>query len=171
MSDFGQKYVVDTNALSQIGRRRRASALFQEKAVIPSEVLHEAEGFPDVEMLRRNLYPSTSGVLEWLVRVMATVPAEDTALVDLYANRGAADPLVVASALNGQDRDSLYLDAPEWVVVTNDDAVRNKAVEFGLEVLSSVEFAAVIDASESREIDEKSDTACGVKGTGPNRWE
>ena len=155
MSGFGQRYVVDTNALSQIGRRRRSMAYFREHAAIPSEVAREAEGFPDIDALQENVLPTTSHVLEWLVQVMASVPAEDTTLVDLYANRGSADPLVVACALNGQALDSVYLDAPEWIVVTGDDAVRIKAGEFGLRVLSSAEFAAVIDASESREFDEK----------------
>ncbi|KQS98740.1 hypothetical protein ASG23_13430 [Cellulomonas sp. Leaf395] len=84
---------------------------------------------------------------------MATVPADDTALVDLYANRGNADPLVVACALNGQDEDSQYLDAPEWTVVTADNAVRAKAEEFGLRALSNAEFAALIDAAESNSPD------------------
>ncbi|MBM7830871.1 putative DNA-binding protein (UPF0278 family) [Agromyces cerinus] len=81
---------------------------------------------------------------------MSTVPARDKNLVDLYANHGAADPLVVACALDGRERDDLYLIAPEWVVVTGDKAVQSKAEQFGLTVLSNAEFAAVIDAAEGQ---------------------
>ena len=84
MNGFGQKYVVDTNALSQLRGHRRASAFFRENALIPGEVLHEAAGFPDINMLRKNIYPTTQRVLMWLMRVMATVPSSDTRLVDLY---------------------------------------------------------------------------------------
>jgi hypothetical protein len=150
MSWFGQRYVLDTNALSQLRRHRRESEFFREHTVIPSEVLHEAQGFPDIDVLRANLYPTTSSVLDWLVRIMATVPVGDTKLVDLYANHGGADPLVVACALDGKTRDGQFLGAPEWVVVTSDAAVRAKAEGFNLHVLNSAEFAAIIDAAEDQ---------------------
>ncbi|WP_104082770.1 hypothetical protein [Cryobacterium sp. Y11] len=148
MKGFGQRYVIDTNVLGQLRRHRRASAFFRENAVIPSEVLREAQGFPDIDALRKNRLPTTPKVLNWLVTVMATIPAADTNLVNLYANLGGADPFVVACALNGQDVDSVYLDAPEWIVVTGDAAVRDKAEEFGLKVFSSGEFAAIVDSAE-----------------------
>jgi rRNA maturation endonuclease Nob1 len=147
MSDFGRRYVVDTNALSQLGRRRRASEYFLESAVIPEAVRHEAKGFPDITSLRDNVHPTTPRVLQLLVEVMATVPDTDTRLVNLYANLGNADPLVVACALEGQEHDGQYLIAPEWFVVTGDEAVRDKAEEFGLKVLSNSQFAALIDGA------------------------
>lgn len=148
MSGFGERYVVDTNALIRLKSHRRASPHFLERAVFPSEVLREAARLPDIRALRANVYQTTPSVLNWLVRVMATVPPSDRTLVDLYANKGAADPYVIACALDGRDRDSVYLDAPEWIVVTNDDAVRDKAREFTLSVLSSAELADILDAAE-----------------------
>ncbi|KAE8762289.1 hypothetical protein [Georgenia thermotolerans] len=148
MTDFGTVYVVDTNTLSQLGRRRRAGTFFLEKARIPSEVLHEADQFHDLQALQGLEHPTTPSVLQWLTRVMATVPMDDTRLVDLYANRGGADPLVVACALDGRDRERQYLNPQEWAVVTADNAVRAKAEEFGLRVLSNTEFAALIDTAE-----------------------
>lgn len=145
MSDFGHRYVIDTNALSQLGRARRASSFFLENAVIPEEVMHEAAGFPDIGALRDNVHPTTPRVLHWLTEIMATVADGDTRLVDLYANRGNADPLVVACALEGQEHDSQWLLAPEWIVVTGDEAVRDKAEEFGVKVLNNTQFAALID--------------------------
>lgn len=164
LNGFGQRYVIDTNALSQIGRRRRSTSFFLDNAVVPSEVVREAEGFPDIDVLRKNLHPTTAQVLEWLVQVLATVPAEDTSLVNLYANLGGADPLLVECALDGRTRDSPYLDAPEWVIVTGDDAVRVKAEEFGLNVLSNAEFAAVIDATESPDYDQGFDASDVSRG-------
>ncbi|MBW9121910.1 hypothetical protein JNB63_17570 [Microbacterium trichothecenolyticum] len=116
--------------------------------MFPSEVLREAARLPDIRALRANVYQTTPSVLNWLVRVMATVPPSDRTLVDLYANKGGADPFVIACALDGRDRDSVYLDAPEWIVVTNDDAVRDKAREFTLSVLSIAELADILDAAE-----------------------
>jgi hypothetical protein len=153
VNGFGQRYVVDTNALTYLRRHRRASVYFRENAVIPSEVLHEAEGFPDINLLRKNLHPTTAQLLRWLIKVMETVPDYDRALVDLYANHGGADPVVVACALDCQASDSLFLDSPDWIVVTGDDAVREKAEEFGLRVLSNGEFAEIIDAAENQNVD------------------
>ncbi len=147
MSSFGCEYVIDNNTLGQLSRSQRASIFFRKHAHIPSEVLHEARGFPDIDELQRNEYRTTTAVLSQLARIMATVPATDTGLVDLYANRGNADPLVVACAMDGQDRDSQYLDAPEWFIVTGDKAVRAKAEEFGLKVVTNSDFAMLIEAS------------------------
>ncbi|GAB3268099.1 hypothetical protein GCM10027449_01140 [Sinomonas notoginsengisoli] len=63
---------------------------------MPEAVLHEARGFPDFKSLHHNAHPTTPRVLQLLVEVMATVPDADTRLVNLYANQGNADPLVVA---------------------------------------------------------------------------
>ncbi|WP_420096345.1 hypothetical protein [Brevibacterium sediminis] len=147
MNGFGQRYVIDTNALSQLGKARRASTFFLEHAVIPKEVMHEAAGFPDIASLRDNVHPTTPRVLYWLTEVLSTVLDDDTRLIDLYANLGSADPLVVACALEGQEHDSQFLLAPEWIIVTGDEAVRAKAEEFSLRVLSNSQFATLVDES------------------------
>ncbi|USQ79700.1 PIN domain-containing protein [Ornithinimicrobium faecis] len=148
MTAFGHRYVTDTNVLSQLGPRRRANAFFKENAVIPEEVLHEASGFPDIEALQANAHSTTARTLHWLSEVMRTVPEGETRLVDLYANLGNADPLVVACALEGREHDSQWLIRPEWIVVTDDGAVRDKAKEFELEVLNNSQFAARVDAAD-----------------------
>ncbi|TLK50908.1 hypothetical protein [Glutamicibacter sp. V16R2B1] len=149
MSEFGTRYVVDTNALTRLRRDHRASDFFRENVVIPEEVLHEAKGFPDYAQLRENRYPTTPRVLELLTEIMATVTAGDMRLVDLFKNLGGADPLVVACALAGKEDDSQYLDAPEWLVVTGDAAVASKTVEFGIEVVDASTLAALIDEAQS----------------------
>lgn len=147
MSGFGARYVIDNNTLNQLSRSQKASSYFRDNVHIPSEVLHEARDSSDLADLRPNEYPMTPSVLAEIIRVMATVTTADTKLIDLYANRGNADPLVVACALDGQNRDEGLLIAPEWIVVTGDNAVRAKAEELGLHVLTNAEFAARIDAA------------------------
>jgi hypothetical protein len=149
VSAFGTRYLVDTNALSQLRRQRRASKFFRANARIPSEVLHEADGFPDVEALAQIEYTTTPSVLRWLMTVMATVPPDDTDLINLYLNQGSADPLMVACALDARDRETQHLDPLEWAVVTDDKAVRAKADEFKVRVLTHAQFADLIDRSES----------------------
>lgn len=149
MSDFGTRYLVDTNALSQLRRHRRASKFFRDNAMIPSEVLHEADGFPDVAALRQLEYSTTPSVLRWLMQVMSTVPSNDTDLINLYSNQGGADPLMVACALDARDRETQHLDPFEWAIVTGDKAVRAKADEFNVRVLTHAQFADLIDRSES----------------------
>lgn len=145
MSGFGVKYLVDTNALSQLGRRRRASEFFRGNAMSPSEVLYEADGFPDVEELGQFEYHTTASVLQWLTTVMATVSPTDVNLINLYLNRGGADPLMIACALDARDRESSYLDPMEWVVVSNDKAVTKLASQFEVRSLSYSQFAGLID--------------------------
>lgn len=145
MTIFGHVYVIDNNALSRIGRDCRACEFFKRNSRIPSEVLHEASGFPDIADLELLEYPTTAGVLEQLIVVMASIPVGETKLVDLYANQGNADPLVIAVALDGQSRDAGTLFSPSWTVVSGDKAVQAKAREFGLEVTTNEEFIAVLE--------------------------
>lgn len=147
MSAFGSEYVIDNNTLGLLSRTQRASIFFQQNAHIPSEVLYEARGFPDIGILQQNEYKTTPSVLSQLARVMATIDPTDTRLVNLYANRGNADPIVIACALDGQDRDSQYLDSPPWLVVSDDKAVRAKAEEFNLTVITNTQLAAIIESS------------------------
>lgn len=149
MSDYGQVYVIDNNALSYIKRKHRASEFFKEHCRIPSEVLHEAAGFPDIEELKLLEYPTTARVLAILIEVMATVPVMDTKLVNLYANLGNADPLIVATALDGQRGDTATLFGPAWIVVSSDAAVEAKAREFGLAVTTNTEFLAFLEDGRS----------------------
>lgn len=148
MSHFGYRYVVDNNTLAQLSKAQRSSSFFRNYAVIPSEVLFEARKFYDIEQLRQNEYPTSPSVLYWLKRVMTTISPSDTRLIDLYANEGNADPMLIACALDGQYWDSQYLDSPTWVVVSGDKAVRAKAEEFDLPAISNAEFSSAIDERE-----------------------
>jgi hypothetical protein len=51
------KYLIDTNALSRIGRKNRESTFVRANCKLPSEVLHEAATFPDIAMLRTSTTP------------------------------------------------------------------------------------------------------------------
>lgn len=144
-------FMVDNNALSHLTQDQRASGFFRGRCRIPSEVLYEARGFPDIDALRANEYPTSPQVLQVLIEVMATVPASDTKLVDLYANQGNADPLVVACAVDGQRQDSDgALFAPIWTIVSGDKAVRAKASEFGIKVMTNEEFVVVLESGSPR---------------------
>ncbi|MFH5228158.1 hypothetical protein [Antrihabitans spumae] len=142
MTDF--QYLIDNNVLTKLSRDQRASDFFRTKCHVPSEVLHEARGFPDIDSLSTREYPTTPGVLRQLVKVMETVPIDNTRLVDLYANEGNADPLIVACALDAQDANEGLLFWPTWVVVSDDGAVQAKATEFEISVRTSAEFKAII---------------------------
>jgi hypothetical protein len=137
-----EMYLVDNNVLSHLSLDQRASEFFRTRCRVPTEVLHEAEGYPDAAALKEVEYPTTASVLGFLLTIMATVPEDDTALVNLYANKGAADPMLVACALDGMQETTSLLFGPIWLIVSNDKAVRAKAAEFGVESLTREEFAS-----------------------------
>lgn len=111
-------------------------------------MLYEARGFPDIGELNACKYETTPDVLRHLITVMASVPVADTGLVDLYANEGNADPLIVACALDGRCRDEYKLFGPLWVIVSDDRAVREKAAEFNIEIRRGREFAGILSAAD-----------------------
>jgi hypothetical protein len=136
-----EKYLVDNNVLSHLSLAQRGSKFFRTRCRLPSEVLHEAEGYPDAKALKDVEYQTSASVLRFLRMVMATVPDDDIALVNLYANKGAADPMLVACALDAKQESASLLFGPTWVIVSNDKAVRAKATEFGVEACTREEFA------------------------------
>lgn len=138
------KYLIDTNALSRIGRTNRGSAFVRATCRIPSEVLHEADGFPDIATLRVLEYPVTADVLNLVRKVMATVPPGDKSLVDLYHVQGNADPILVATALDAIAKSEETLLVEDWQIVTDDDGVKKKAAEFDLRTVTSVEFMMLV---------------------------
>jgi hypothetical protein len=144
---IGYKYLIDNNALSKLTRQQRASNFFHQNCLIPTEVLHEARGYPDADQLSAVEYRTTGRVLGILGEVMATVASDDTTLVDLYGNRGNADPLLVACALDGNRDAEDGLFGWTWVIVSNDKAVRAKASSFDIKVRTSDEFASVLEGA------------------------
>lgn len=141
------RYLLDNNALNQFTREQRASAFFGECCRIPSEVLYEAQGFPDIARLRELEYTMSAELLETLKTVMASVPPDDKKLVDLYSNTGNADPIIVAAALHANEREGDSLFPNEWKIVTNDAAVQRKAAEFGVNGLEPAEFLHILNGS------------------------
>lgn len=135
-----EMYLIDNNALSHLSLAQRASEFFHTRCRIPSEVLHEAQGYPDSDALKAVEYPTTASVLRFLRTVMSTVAEDDTALVNLYANKGAADPILVACAMDAMQESASLLFGPTWAVVSNDKAVRAKAAELGVKSLTREEF-------------------------------
>ncbi len=144
MNDY--TYLVDNNVLSKLSREQRSSQFFRDQCRIPSEVLHEARDYPDINALKQLEYPTTPDVLLWMQQIMATIPPSDTALVDLYANKGNADPLILACALDAQRRDEVYLWATTWVVVSDDRAVQDKALELEVQMRTGAQFMATLSA-------------------------
>src|SRR5689334_10264949 len=117
------RYLVDNNALITLGRTRVASPFFRAHCQVTTDVLHEADEHTHHAQLKASAYPRTPAVLERIRTVMSELAVGDTSLIDLYGNKGSADPGLVASALDGtaSGEDVLFSDA--WIVVTNDGGV------------------------------------------------
>ncbi|WP_368497179.1 hypothetical protein [Herbiconiux sp. A18JL235] len=133
-------FLLDNNALSHLTLSQRASLFFRMRCFLPTEIIHEADGFPDAAAFKDIEYPTTGSVLKHLGTVMAAIPAGDTNLVNLYANKGAGDPMLIACALDGMEKAAPLLWGPTWVVISNDKAVRAVSTELGVEARSRDEF-------------------------------
>lgn len=141
-------YLLDNNALLTLTRAERSGRFVRERCRALTEVLYEAQGYPDIEALRRLEFEPNADILERIRRVMASVSPGDTdLLVDLYANKGNADPILIATAMYARELSETTLLPEEWVVVTDDRAVRRTAAQFGVPTLRSTEFRDLVRAS------------------------
>lgn len=142
-------YLVDHNALLMIKRERITSTFFRTYCRVTTDVLREAQEHPDRALLAKNAYELTPSVLEQIRTVMKTVEVGDTSLIDLYGNKGAADPGLIASARDATEADAETLFADVWVIVTNDRAVQATAAEHCIRTMKPADLAALIDASQT----------------------
>ena len=140
------RYLVDNNALTDLGSRRIRSDFFRDHCQVTADVLWEATDHPDWQLLSESTRDMTPRVIEQIRRVMNSVPPGDIELIDLYKNKGAADPGLVASILDAIASDEGVFFEDEWVLVTNDRAVVAKAHEFGIQTMAAAELRALIDS-------------------------
>jgi hypothetical protein len=143
----GTWYLLDNNALLTLTREQRSGPFVRERCRIPAEVVYEAQGYPDVEVLRQLEFEMNADILERVRRVMASVRPGDTALVDLYANKGNADPILIATAMYARELSETTLLPEDWVVVTDDREVRRAAAEFGVPTMPSSELGELVRKS------------------------
>lgn len=66
-------------------------------------------------------------------------------LIDLYGNKGSADPGLVASALDAIAADEGALFRDDWIIVTNDAGVEDATARHGVATIKAAELAALID--------------------------
>lgn len=142
------KYLVDNNALGFIGSKRRVSAFFRNHCRVTEDVAYEARFTVKSSVLSGLIEPVTPAILRQAAKIMATVPVGDIRLINLYGNKGTADPLLVATALVLKERESLSLFGDEWIVVTRDAEATKKAKEFDVQTATPQELAAIIDAAK-----------------------
>lgn len=108
-----RRYLLDNNVLSRLTPGDRQGEFFKACCHVTSDVLYEARGYAEPEVAERVL-PVTPAVLRLLSEVMATQQPGDIRLVNLYTNQGAADPTLIAVALQEQAAEDATLFAKRW---------------------------------------------------------
>lgn len=138
------RYLLDTNALNGLTLAERSSDFVAKRCRIPTEVLYEARELPDIRILKPLEYKTDAELLTDLRAVMATVDPDDFKLVDLYHNRGNADPILVATALHAIRRLDQELLPDRWLIVTNDRALKTRSAAHGIDTRDLKEFKAIL---------------------------
>ena len=142
MSDF--VYLIDSNILSRLSREQRSHRFVERHCRVLTEVFDEVRKARTVSRMRAIEYEMSAEVLVTVREVMQSLVPQDFALVDLYQNHGAADPLLVAVALRENRRSSEMLFAPEWAIATSDVAVAETAARFGISVVDEQRFKQLL---------------------------
>lgn len=139
------KYLIDTNALIRLSWDQRSGGFVASHCRLISDVLREAEGFPDHAALTALDFPIDAEVLESVREVMSSVDPSDTELLNLYRYEGTADPVLIATAIVAGKRTHDQLWQVRWVIVTDDKAVEEKALEFGISTMGFDQFVALLE--------------------------
>ncbi|WP_296605114.1 hypothetical protein [Nocardioides sp.] len=147
----GTHYLVDNNALIALGRRRIRTTFFRTHCRVTADVLREAAEHPDRALLETTAVELTPLVLEEIRAVMSGLGVGDTRLVDLYANKGTADPGMIATVRAARAVEESMLFPDTWVIVTNDRAVETTATEHDVQTMKPADLAELIDAAGAGE--------------------
>ncbi|UOY02450.1 hypothetical protein [Blastococcus sp. PRF04-17] len=137
------RYLVDNVTLSRMTAEQRASPFMRNRCRIPEEILYEARGLPDIELLKPLIYPITTTVLENVKVVLATIKAGDK-VVDLYRNEGNGDVMLLATALTEMAVTAEQLFGDRWIIATADKGLTSKAVELGVLTCTSDQFIELV---------------------------
>jgi hypothetical protein len=141
------RYLVDNNALMEIKAQRIRSKFFRAWCSVTADVAWEAGDHSARETIESVVIDPSPELLLKIRDVMRAEQIGDTGLVDLYRNRGAADPGIVAAALLLTSQGAGQLLPDSWTVVTNDVAVRSRAEQLGVAWMAAAGLAALIDQS------------------------
>ncbi len=142
-------YLLDNNVVVRIGTTRVMSSFVRDHCRVPSEVVYEGRDARYTAALRAIEYPVSTAVLRRLVEVMATVEPGHFGLVDHYKNQGNADPLLVATVLDAREVEAETLFANEWVIATEDHAVRDLANRFGVPTIGAPTLIEMVDREKT----------------------
>lgn len=137
-------YLIDNNALLEIGRTRRETTFFSKHCRVTDDVAREAG--PRAKSLPPPLKMTPRSLLH-LVNIMSTLAPGDKDLVDLFRNKGAADPGLVATALSFRDEDEASLLPDTWVIVSRDKAVLRLAQHYELPCMKPDTLSDIIDSA------------------------
>ena len=102
----------------------------------------------DIGSLRQLEYPTSPSVLEYVETIMSKIRPADHSLVDLYSNKGKADPFIIACALDGQGSSKSSLFPERWRVASNDKAVIDMAHLCNVETLSNSELKYFLETNQ-----------------------
>lgn len=139
-------YLIDNNVLSRLTRAQRAAAFLRNHCRITADVLYEARGYAD-EIDDVPVEEVTAAVLNQLHEVMAHVEPHDTSLVDLYASKGSADPVLIATALARAEEEQQTFLPRRVIIVTGDKAVAQMATRLGIEQMGFDSFVSLLEAA------------------------
>ncbi|MFC5370766.1 hypothetical protein [Arcanobacterium bovis] len=142
--DIDTHYFLDTNALTRLHPKERTGNFFMKNCHIPSSVLNEVGDPIDKGKLSTLEYPINAKILEIVKRIMEKLDIHDTSLVNLYSNKGTADPFLVATAIYARDLEATKLFSTLYIVVSNDKAVRKICDCFDVETIDSTTFLTIL---------------------------
>ena len=138
-------YLVDNNALLALKGERIRSEFFRLFCRVTSDVLAEAGTHPDRARLEDCVLERSPAMLESVRDVMKLETPGAADLIDLYKNKGAADPGLLAAILVEQSASVGTFFADEWVLVTSDAAVIDRAGKLGIISIAPRELSARMD--------------------------
>lgn len=138
-----RRYLIDTVTLSKLDSEQLQSDFVQKNCKIPGEIIHEFQNNPNINLVRHLEVEIDLATLDFLVNVMEKVTPQSK-IIDLYNSEGNGDVILIATALKLKDDYSGQLFPIEWVIVTDDVALRDEAKNNTIGAISTEDFKRLI---------------------------
>lgn len=138
-------YLVDNNALTALTASRIRTDFFADRCRVTEDVLWEARDHPAAATLNACTISRTTTSIALIRDIMRVADLSDGGLIDLYRNKGSADPGLIATIIGEQQKDDGLFFRDSWILVTRDRAVTQLARRFEVAVVTPEVLSSAID--------------------------
>jgi hypothetical protein len=142
------KYLIDAVSITKLPIEFLRLDFVQKNSFIPAEIFYEIRSAAKKQVLLPIVDKVDCGLLNTTIGLLREVGTNNKVL-DLYNNEGNGDIALVATALFKKEQQVLTLFQINWVIVTDDNGLKDLAGRKAIVCISTEDFINLLSSKSS----------------------